>query len=368
MIQRPPWLKSHILELDGLRGLAIVPVVLYHCHGKLLWGPLESVAQWGWAGVNLFFVLSGFLITGIIVDGRSDPRFFSNFYGRRALRIWPVYVLLLFLNYIVVPLAFRNVWFMWDGIRTAPWLYYIFFVQNLFVVAMPGTIAPTWSLAVEEQFYVVWAPLARFLRDQALVGIAIAALVLCPLLRMAHPAWLTATNTLIHVDGLAIGALVAIGVRRFDISQQTWRRLAQVAVVIGGCGAVYFLWRGSPFSDSMLALLFGGMLMTAIATSGRRTAFNAIFTLPPLRFYGRISYGLYMTHILSFVIIGAFDDAMRPYGKAGTLIVLAVRLTLATLVATIMWEKFEKPILKLKRFFTPAEPPVQSAKELAPAS
>jgi hypothetical protein len=73
LIQRPQWLKSHIPELDGLRGLAIVPVVLYHCHGKLLWPPLESAVQWGWAGVNLFFVLSGFLITGIIVDGRGDP-------------------------------------------------------------------------------------------------------------------------------------------------------------------------------------------------------------------------------------------------------------------------------------------------------
>jgi peptidoglycan/LPS O-acetylase OafA/YrhL len=351
-------LRNSIPELDGLRGLAIIPVVLYHCHGKLGWHPLESLVQWGWAGVNLFFVLSGFLITGIIVDGRSDPHFFRNFYGRRSLRIWPVYVLLLALHYVIVPLIFGNVWTAINGVRSAPWIYYVLFVQNLFAVSMPGTIAPTWSLAVEEQFYVVWAPVARFLRDSALVAVAIAVLVFCPLLRQANLHWIMPTNTLIHMDGLAVGALVAVGIRKFRLSQAVWSGLGLTAMTVGGTGAVYLLWHGSAFSDSMLALLFGGTMLTAIVTSGRSNPLNACLRVPPLRFYGRISYGLYMTHILAFVIIGSFDEAMQAYGTAGSLIVVAVRLTLATLVATIMWEKFEKPILKLKHRFE-AKPVVQ---------
>jgi len=99
MRTKPGWVPDYIPALDGLRGLAIVLVMLHHCAprmARLGWG---GVAAWGWVGVDLFFVLSGFLITGIVLDGRSQPKFFRNFYARRGLRILPVYALLLPLNY-----------------------------------------------------------------------------------------------------------------------------------------------------------------------------------------------------------------------------------------------------------------------------
>jgi peptidoglycan/LPS O-acetylase OafA/YrhL len=113
-------------------------------------------------GVILFFVLSGFLITSNLLATRDKPHYFHNFHARRALRIWPVYVLVLAVVYLNAP------WFIGPSvlgaIKAAPWLAYIFFVQNLFHLALPPALGPTWALAVEEQYYFFWAPLVRWLR------------------------------------------------------------------------------------------------------------------------------------------------------------------------------------------------------------
>ena len=93
LIGRPSWLPSYIPELQGLGGIAVLAVVFYHCHPRLEGTPFFHASLWGWAGVNLFFVLSGFLITSILLEARGQPHYFRNFYARRALRIWPVYVL-----------------------------------------------------------------------------------------------------------------------------------------------------------------------------------------------------------------------------------------------------------------------------------
>jgi peptidoglycan/LPS O-acetylase OafA/YrhL len=92
-IQRPSWLPAYIPELQGLRGIAVLLVFVYHCHPRLTGTFVYGASLWGWVGVNLFFVLSGFLITSILLESRGKPRYFRNFYGRRALRIWPVYIL-----------------------------------------------------------------------------------------------------------------------------------------------------------------------------------------------------------------------------------------------------------------------------------
>ena len=161
-MQRPTWLPAYIPELQGLRGLAVLGVVVYHCHPRLVGTWLYSASLWGWAGVNLFFVLSGFLITSILLEARDRPHYFRNFYARRALRIWPVYVLVLAVCYANAP------WFIGPGVSDA--------VEDCAVVglctipaesvslALPPAIAQTWSLAIEEQYYFVWAPVVRFLR------------------------------------------------------------------------------------------------------------------------------------------------------------------------------------------------------------
>jgi peptidoglycan/LPS O-acetylase OafA/YrhL len=348
-IQRPAWLPAYIPELQGLRGLAVLAVVVYHCHPRLEGTWIYYASLWGWAGVNLFFALSGFLITAILLETREKPRFFRNFYGRRALRIWPVYVLVLAVVYL------NSDWFIGppalQAIKAAPWLAYIFFVQNLFHLALPPAIGQTWSLAIEEQYYFLWAPLVRFLRRPwMLAAVLLATLAASPLLRLGRHPWLTPTHTLIHLDGIALGSLVALGLFTLPLSRRIWLLLG-LGAFAAGMAAAATIAGGTAFLDSALALGFAGAVLAAIASTGARNPLNALLSRGPLAFYGRISYGLYMIHIAVFIYFGWFDARMNHYGIPGNLAVGAVRLAASTAAATALWYGFESQILKLKRFF-----------------
>jgi peptidoglycan/LPS O-acetylase OafA/YrhL len=348
-IQRPIWLPSYIPELQGLRGLAVLAVVFYHCHPRLEGTWVHYASLWGWAGVNLFFVLSGFLITSILLESRSKEKYFRNFYGRRALRIWPVYVLVLVIVYLNAP------WFIGPtisaAVKSAPWLAYIFFVQNLFHLTLPPAIGPTWSLAIEEQYYFLWAPIVRFLRAPWMLAAVLgAALVASPLLRLANFPWMTLTNTLIHLDGIALGSLIALGLHTLGLSRRHWLWMGLCAMLLG-FAATATIAGGTAFLDSALAVAFAGAMLAAIASTGARNPISAALRSGPLAFYGRISYGLYMIHIMVFICFGWFDLRMDRYGLAGNLAAVAFRLAASTLFATLLWYGFESRILKLKRNF-----------------
>ena len=362
-IQRPTWLPSYIPELQGLRGLAVLAVVFYHCHPRLVGTWVHYASLWGWAGVNLFFVLSGFLITSILLESRNKDKYFRNFYGRRALRIWPVYVLVLVVVYLNAP------WFIGptitQAIKSAPWLAYIFFVQNLFHLALPPAIGPTWSLAIEEQYYFLWAPIVRLFRPPSmLAAVLVAALIASPIFRLAHLHWMTLTNTLIHLDGIALGSLLALGLYSLTVSRRLWLWTGLAAMVLGFC-ATATIAGGTAFLDTALAVAFAGVVLAAIASTagapddrssslgwkGARNPLSAILRRGPLAFYGRISYGLYMIHIAIFIFFGWFDARMDRFGIPGNLAVIAFRLATSTAAATVLWYGFESQILKLKRYF-----------------
>jgi len=348
-MQRPNWLPSYLPELDGLRGLAILAVVLYHCHPRLEGTWLYYASLWGWAGVILFFVMSGFLITCILLGTRDKPHYFHKFHARRALRVWPVYLLVLAVVYLNAD------WFVggsvWHAIKTAPWLAYIFCVQNLFHLALPPALGPTWALAIEEQYYFVWAPAVRFLRRPWMLAVVlVAALVASPMLRHANLHWMTPTNTLIHLDGIALGSLLALAFYTLTLSRRTWLAIGLSAFVLG-IAAAATVAGGTSLLDSALAVGFAGAMVAAIASTGARNPISALLRRGPLAFYGRISYGLYMTHIAVFIYFGWFDRAMDAHGTSGNLAIVGFRLLMSTLVATVLWYGFESQILKLKRRF-----------------
>lgn len=349
LIQRPTWLPKYLPELDGLRGLAILWVVLYHCKPRLVGTWIYGASLWGWAGVLIFFVLSGFLITSNLLTTRDAPNYFHNFHARRALRIWPVYILLLVVVYLNAP------WFVgptvWDAIKTAPWWAYLLCVQNLFHLTLPPALEPTWALAIEEQYYFVWAPLVRFMqRPWMLAAVLAGALVASPALRLGHHAWLTPTHTLIHLDGLAWGSLLAIAVHTLRVSRRAWLWMGLTGGVLGFAAAATIAG-GTAFLDSALAVGFAGVMVAAIASTGARNPLSAALRRGPLAFYGRISYGLYMIHISVFIYFGWFDLRMDRYGVAGNLAVVAFRLAASTAAAAALWYGFESQILKLKRYF-----------------
>ena len=350
-IERPSWLPKYLPELDGLRGLAILWVVLYHCHPRLEGTWLYSTSIWGWSGVILFFVLSGFLITSNLLTARDKPRYYHNFHARRALRIWPMYALVLVVVYLNAP------WFIgpsvWDAVRTAPWLAYIFFVQNLFHLALPPALGPTWALAIEEQYYFFWAPLVKVLRRPwTMTVVLIAVLIECAWMRHQHFAWLTPTHTLIHLDGIAWGSLLALGLHTLKLDRRVWLGMGLGGLVLG-ITAAGTIAGGTAYLDSALAVGYAGGILALIASTGMRNPINAVLHSGPLAFYGRISYGLYMTHIAVFIYFGWFDAKMdrAGYGIPGNLAIVAFRLLMTTLVAAALWYGFDSRILKLKRHF-----------------
>lgn len=347
--ERPSWLPSYVPELQGLRGIAVLAVVVYHSHPRLEGTAVYKAALWGWAGVTLFFVLSGFLITSILLEAREKPHFFRNFYGRRALRIWPVYLLALAVCYLTAD------WFIGlpvsEAIRKAPWWAYLLFLQNLFHLALPPAIEPTWSLAIEEQYYVVWAPVVRFCRRPWILALVLlGALIASPLFRMSHYGWLTRTHTLIHLDGIAMGSLLALGMYTLHLSRRAWLALGLCAL-IAGTWAAATIAGGTAYLDTALTIAFAGAVLSCLASTGARNPVSAVLRRGPLPYYGRISYGMYMTHIMVFIYFGWFDLRMNPYGVPGNLAIVAFRLLTATAAASLLWHGFESRILKLKRYF-----------------
>ena len=389
-LSRPTWLPEQIPAFDGLRGIAILAVLLYHCHPRLAGTLVEPIIIWGWCGVSLFFVLSGFLITGIILDAAppqqannglagdpatGKPRFYRNFFARRGLRIWPVYWLLLLLYYFIVPLLSGGPGTMLREVSAAPWAFLLLFIQNLRPLALPGAIGPTWSLAIEQQYYLLWAPIARSLRPRWLVLAAAAMFITSPLVRLLHPAWLTPTHTLTHLDGLAIGSLLATALRLRHWPLAAWRWIARAGLALGVCGIALALHHGSAFTDTLLAFGFGGMLLAALtgtrqtpsaplrpqAQAGTRQTplrpqaqglYVRVLTLRPLLFVGKVSYGLYVMHIFVFTMIAGYVDApLDRFGTAGNIAIVAIRIAAAIGVAATSWYWFERPILGMKRYF-----------------
>ena len=156
-------LPRYIPQFDALRGLAVSIVMLYHLHKDVPALHLHTLFRHGWVGVDLFFVLSGFLITGILVESKDSPRYLRNFYARRILRIWPLYFALLLVCFLLIP------WVKPESARAlkeacGPPFVYFLFLQNLFPTYVGiGPLTITWSLAIEEQFYLFW-PLAVWRR------------------------------------------------------------------------------------------------------------------------------------------------------------------------------------------------------------
>jgi peptidoglycan/LPS O-acetylase OafA/YrhL len=220
-------------------------------------------------------------------------------------------------------------------------------------LTLPPAIGPTWALAIEEQYYFFWAPVVRWLRKPwMLATVLTAALVCSPLTRHLNPMWLWGmpSHTLIKLDGIALGSLLALGLYTLKISRRIWLWMG-LGAFVAGIAAAGTVAGGTSLLDTALAVGFCGLMLAVITTTGAGNPVNAVLRSAPLAFYGRISYGVYMIHIAVFIYFGWFDLRMDRYGIAGNLAVVAFRLAATTAVATVLWYGFESRILKLKRFF-----------------
>lgn len=264
-------MQKHIPQLDAVRGVAILLVLAHNLDGFT--SPrLSYLTTYGWMGVDLFFVLSGFLITGILLDSKPAKTYFRNFYARRCLRIWPLYYSVLLVMFLAVPWLLPQ--FAGEIFhRSHPWWSYPFFVQN-FLVADPsqgvGPLGVSWSLAMEELFYLVWPAFVRFLSGRQLQAVAWAVLLLSPVLRLLFVSrhWLIYSNPFCRIDGLMAGALLAILVREFAFTPTRWLSFALAAVFVPGPLAIFaFVHNAEWLTFSLDALAFSGFLYVAVYSS-----------------------------------------------------------------------------------------------------
>ena len=285
-----------ISRLDGLRGVAIVAVVLHH-HGFL---------ELGWAGVDLFFVLSGFLITRILWNTRGRPDYWTTFYRKRALRILPPLLPLL-----VVGIALTKHLSVWAAAG------YLFFLGNVVDALGHGSpvLGITWSLAIEEHFYLMWPVAVLFLSRKRLVQLSLLILCIEPILRVAfthvHPGMIYLL-TPFRLDGLAAGSLLALLDSHGD-AQSLLRRysggmsLASVALY-GGLLAIF----GAQFSRYAESRIFDGLGYSIIAMAAffiiayvllnEDAWISKALSFKPLAGLGLISYGVYLFHLLALGI------------------------------------------------------------------
>ena len=362
-----PLLRAHMPELDTIRGLAILGVLFYH---GLYWArDLSLYTPWqrhvftlmapGQFGVNLFFVLSGFLITGILLDSRNRPDYYQRFYFRRALRILPAYYLTLLLL-ILFKLTSRGFLLMS--------LAYSSNISPLFGIALSYPVL--WSLSVEEHFYLIWPMAARRISLPKLFWFLGAILVLSPLCRFLYHVQVFRTHmtslgygpfTWNQLDGLALGAVVAILVRSHGWNRRRMWRLSLVlvtfAILLTAIGYPFgILTRRSGIGEALqcvpwnlaFASLLGAFLLIGSGPWKR-------LTTPPLMiFLGKISYGLYLYHLMVFL---GYDWVARQI-KFNTRLNLTLweqawlRMVIvgavAILVAYLSRRYFEEPFLRLK--------------------
>lgn len=337
-----------IPQLDAVRGIAIL-IVLVHNLYWFNWPPLTLVSKFGWMGVDLFFVLSGFLITGILLDARGSENYFRNFYARRGLRIWPLYYLMLAFMFVAVPLVRPQ-----DAAeifqRSTPWWSYPFFLQN-FLVAAPalaaGSLGVSWSLAVEELFYLVWPFFVRYLSLQRLQILAWVVLLISPRLRLDFLSrhWLIYSNPFCRLDGLMAGALLAMQVRKGGFAPRRLLNLAWITFLAGvplaiTTAAYGILW----LTYSVAAITSTAFVYLSLFEPHRW--FRALLTNRFLMFTGTISYALYLLHKIP-------DDIFKRlhWKDAHPLAVFWAIVAISYLLAIASRTLVEKPFLNLKRFF-----------------
>jgi peptidoglycan/LPS O-acetylase OafA/YrhL len=369
--EQPAVAAGHMPDLDGLRAIAVSLVLVEHFVAVCVpAGFVQNLCWFGWSGVDLFFVISGFLIGGILLDHRSAANYYRVFYIRRFFRIIPLYALLLAPLAVVLLLGWQNR-FAGHGLEAAGWgtvLLYVFFQQNLgnhLFFATPGYLGPAWSLAIEEQFYLLLPPLVRRLTRASLLKLIVAAIVTAPLLRTAlvlgFPAarWARFAPTMLlpcRWDVLLLGLLVACLIREAAfqdwISKRLgWLRAACLVLGLGVSGMALAGWHTdnrmiATWGYSWLAVFFSAvLLLSRVHQRGRVCRW---LSWPGFKPIATISYGLYLIQgptlaVRQSILVERLHWTTNVWNSIGVnLLTLAVTIVLAAL----SWKFFESRMLR----------------------
>jgi peptidoglycan/LPS O-acetylase OafA/YrhL len=352
--------QNRVPQIDGVRGVAILLIVLTHYVCNISGNKtVEAVLGLAWTGVDLFFVLSGYLIGGILIENREAPNYYRVFYIRRALRILPLYLMVLALFY-----TFRTEGKGWDfvfGNGFQLW-HYITFTQNFAVAATASygseAMAATWSLAIEEQFYLLLPFLVRKLTPRRLIVCCVGMIALAPVSRVLmfaiHPHPLLACYALApcRFDSLFLGVLIAAlmrldGFTAWVRARAGWLSVA-LACLFAGMVTMHFK---SPlgtkvvaiFGYTWIAMFYGAILLCAVAIDGRAAR---LFRVGFLQRMGLVAYGLYLIHWPMLGIVFALAGRDRPVFDWGLVYVAALG---TVVVAWVSYRWLELPAMNFGR-------------------
>jgi peptidoglycan/LPS O-acetylase OafA/YrhL len=373
--------QRHLSAADGLRGIAVIATMVFHIQffsvvtGTALWERSYAMAAGlGWAGVDLFFVLSGFLITGILYESRSQPHYFRVFYLRRTVRIFPLYYAVLFLFFVLLPVLVRfehvapsTAVFGTMATQLFAWSYMVNWdlaFQGFGVVS--PLIAHFWSLSIEEQFYLAWPAVVRGLSRHWLMALCGLMAVSAALVRIVlfHRGWPTAAYVLpfARMDGLAIGAFIALAARDTSDWASLCRWAPTVTLVAAAALVSLIVQTGTTaFGDpiigtvgiSLLCVCFGGVLVLLINGPANGRAQRVVGS-PTLRWFGKYSYCLYVVNQPAMLILAKLGltvvalQAIVPSRALAILSVNVVGIAVCAVVAYASWQLFEKHWLALK--------------------
>lgn len=370
----------HYPPLDGVRGTAILLVMMLHLMVTVPSNPVQAFmhggAEFGWAGVDLFFVLSGFLITGILIDTVGSKTYFSRFYIRRIARIFPLFYGLAIFSFLILPslpylppekLA------RYGTVGDDQILYWVF-LSNFAIakagVFRHGIMDVTWSLSIEEQFYLTWPFVVMLFRNRLVAVCAILfALSLGLRLYAVQQGWnYNAIYVLpyLRLEGLATGAIVATLVRNETLKARlpVWFRNAGLFGMVGFVASAFvdgtFMYYDAPtvtgLGFSFLALMFGGLVgyVYVRPSSGGARFFSGRF----LGFIGKISFALYLFHlpiraaVRDLWLTPQWINTTPLFGVSGQVLFYIVSGGIAILVLWLSYHLYEKHFLEWGRRLT----------------
>ena len=368
--------RDRFPALNGIRALAVTVVFLDHyaggAHGGRFLSILNAIRLRGWVGVDLFFVLSGFLITGILYDTRHDSHFFLRFFARRSVRIFPVFYLVVAILLALTPFlhyewrAGHALFLVYMGNFLANYNFSYYEVLTTSHPTFKAFIGHFWSLCVEEQFYLLWPVVVWLVRDRikllwTATGLSLLALILrCLMVATTRPEfaerWIVRTLPF-RMDALLLGGVLALLLRGSNADR--WQRLCRPLFLVAGALALAITIL-SPLYDSPWLLTIG-LTLTALASTGLigstlRTGSPAfrLFHLRPLHVLGKYSYGFYIFHAIymwawiQFLVF--LMNRLHSKALAGIL-AISINFVVTFLVAKLSYDLFEVRFLKLKRYF-----------------
>lgn len=369
--------EGHILPLDGLRGVAVLLVFVFHAIGVEIpkasgaVGAVAAFARWGYSGVDLFFVLSGFLITRILLRTRSSPEFYKNFYMRRVLRVFPLYYLAVVLAFFVLPRIAASHLSRGLYARPVPFSTQIWFWLNIsnfrtaFYPMLVPLLTQLWSLAIEEQFYLFWPGSVRRMSEKTLGWICFSGFFLPLVLRVSgfpnfgfHDFYYRITP--FHVEGLFAGAGLALIEWKRELFRLRAVYIAAVIVSAAGILACAFFPNQAVLNQAAVTFFSAGSFgLIGLALLGKTGSLHlaTIFSWAPLRMFGDCSYFIYIFDSWFALWV---KGALAPLYSRSFLaahahipVFIDAGFTLAAVLGAALISRriFEGPILGLKRYF-----------------